>query len=72
MLEKTHQIHDFIIDFGIATEKEISLVTSINGYNEDSLNNIIYSRTAYHDMDQYIECELGDIEIFRRKLTLNI
>ena len=51
MFKKVNEIHDFIIDFGIATEKEVSLVTSINGYNEDSLNNIIYSRTSYPGWD---------------------
>ena len=60
MFKKVNEIHDFIIDFGIATEKEVSLVTSINGYNEDSLNNIIYTRTSYHDMEQYIDCELPE------------
>jgi len=53
----TNQIYDFILDNEIATEKEINLVTNINGYNEESLNNIIYARTAYHDVEQCVECE---------------
>ena len=57
MLEKVIEIYDFIIEGCIATEDEISLVTSINGYNEDSLNSILYSRTGYRDMEQLKDME---------------
>ena len=50
-------LYDFILENGIATESEIDLVTNINGYNEDALNAIIYSRTGYHDAEQCYECE---------------
>ena len=53
----TDEIYDYLIDYGIATEKEISLVCSINGTNEDSLNSILYSRTGYRDVEQIKECE---------------
>lgn len=48
---------DFLIDNCIATEEEIKLVTSINGYNETSLNDILYVRTGYRSIEQYKECE---------------
>lgn len=51
------EIWDYIIDFEIATEKELQLITSINGYNIESLNDVIYCRTGYHDMEQFLECE---------------
>jgi len=57
MSERCEEIYDYLVDFGIATEKEISLVTSINGTNEDSLNAILYSRTGYRDVEQLQECE---------------
>ena len=53
----TNEIYDYLIDYGIETEKEISLVCSINGTNEDSLNSILYSRTGYRDVEQIKECE---------------
>ena len=53
----TDEIYDYLIDYEIATEKEISLVCSINGTNEDSLNSILYSRTGYRDVEQIKECE---------------
>jgi len=42
-----------ITDYGIATEKEISLITDINGYNEETLNDVIFCRTGYRDIEQY-------------------
>ena len=53
----TNEIYDYLIDYGIATENEISLVCSINGTNEESLNSILYSRTGYRDIQQIKECE---------------
>ena len=51
----------YLVDQGIATEQELILVTYINGYNMESLNDIIYVRTAYHDVEQLQE-EDEDIE----------
>ena len=41
---------DTIVEYGIATEDELSLVTAIDGYNEDTLNNVIYVRTGYRNI----------------------
>ena len=46
-----------VYEYGIATEEELSLVTAIDGYNEDTLNNVIYVRTGYHDIYQLLEEE---------------
>ena len=59
-MNTTDEIYDYLIDYGIATEKEISLVCSINGTNEDSLNSILYSRTGYRDIEQIKEEEEYD------------
>tara|TARA_R100000773_G_C4138866_1_gene66239 strand:- start:25 stop:210 length:186 start_codon:yes stop_codon:yes gene_type:complete len=53
-------LHDSMIDLGIATEKEIRLVTSINGYNLETLNSILYSRTGYRNWEQFEEMVLYD------------
>lgn len=51
-------IWNSIIEYGIATDDELQLVTSINGYSVESLNDVIYCRTGYHDIEQFEECEL--------------
>ena len=43
---------DFLLDYGIATDEEIQLVTDINGYKESTLEDILYVRTGYHNFDQ--------------------
>ena len=48
---------DYLIESQIATEKELELVTYINGYNLKSLNDVLEVRTGYKDLEQYLECE---------------
>ena len=55
-MDKT-KIWDFIINNEIATEDELQLITDINRYNKEALNNVIYAKIGYHDMDQVLECE---------------
>lgn len=55
-----HELWTRIVEYGIATEQEIDLVTDICGYNEKALNDIIFARTGYRDIEQYEEGE--DVE----------
>ena len=57
MANKKDEIFDFLTGNGIATEDEVRLVTCINGYSETSLNDILYARLAYHDVEQLWNCE---------------
>jgi len=49
------KLWDHMIDYGIATEAELSLVTSINGYNEQALKDVLYCRTGYRSLEQIEE-----------------
>mgnify|MGYP003415853594 FL=1 len=51
------EYYNYLVENDIATEEEIDLVTSINGYNEESLNDILYVRTGYQNIEQYTEFE---------------
>lgn len=46
------EIWDKIIEYGIASEETLQVVTSINGYSVETLNDIIYAQTGYRDMKQ--------------------
>ncbi len=46
---------DYLVETGIATENEIELVTSINGWKEESFDDILYVRTGYRDFEQIAE-----------------
>ena len=48
-------IWDTIIEYGIATEEELELVTAINGYHDDALNDVIFVRTGYRNIEQLLE-----------------
>ena len=45
----------FLEEEGIATREEIDLVTKINGYNLETINDIIYVRTGCRDYEQLLE-----------------
>lgn len=51
------EMHDYILDNGLATEGEISLVTAINGYSCESLDSIIKVQTSM-DYEQNKEMEI--------------
>ena len=50
-----------INNLGIS-EEVLNCITSINGYAEETLNDILYYYTGYRDLEQYLECE--DLETF--------
>lgn len=51
-------IWEFLVNYGIATENELQLVTCVNGYNIKALIDVLEVRTAYHSVEQYIACEI--------------
>ena len=48
---------EWLIEYAIATEDEVALVTSINGYNLEALEAILFTRTGYRSFDQLDEFE---------------
>ena len=49
-------VWDCIVELGIATQEELELITAINGYNIGTLNDVIYVRTGYRNIEQLEEC----------------
>ena len=52
MDKEVNEVWDLLIEYGVATQKELELVTCINGYNMDAMNDVIYARTGYQNIDQ--------------------
>lgn len=44
-----------LIAWGVATDDELRLITDINGYNEESMFDVLYARTGYRDFHEYYE-----------------
>lgn len=57
-MKNLDSIYDLLKEYEIATEDEINLVTSINGWNLESSESIIYARTGLNSVDQLLE-DLG-------------
>ena len=50
--ERIEQVWNYLVEKEIASDDELRLVTKINGYREEVLNDVIYVRTGYHDLEQ--------------------
>jgi hypothetical protein len=48
-------VWDKLVDMGLFTDRELELITNINGYNIDTLNDAIYARYGYRSLDQMLE-----------------
>ena len=57
MDKQMQQTEDFLIENEIATTEEIDLVLKINGHTLEALNDILYVRTGYRDIEQLMEAE---------------
>jgi len=44
---------DFLIESGIVSEETLKVVTNINGYSIETLEDVLYSETGYHTFEQY-------------------
>lgn len=51
------ELEKYLIETGTATEKEIELVTNINGYTLETLQDILWVRTGYRNLNQIEEME---------------
>lgn len=56
-MNKTSELIEKIVEYGIATREEIKLVTDINGETVETLNEIIFVRTADRNIKQYEETQ---------------
>lgn len=56
-MEKIKEMWDWLVEMGIATDEELQLITDINGYKMQTLNDVLYARTGYHDREQYEDAE---------------
>ena len=46
---------DELLDLELFTEEELQLLTNINGYSVETLNDAIFARYGYRDYNQMME-----------------
>jgi len=57
LIETTEQAWDYLIENMLATDEELRLITGINGFTVESLEQLLYYRTGYRDFNQLINEE---------------
>ena len=57
------EYYNYLIDTDIVSEDSLRLITRINGYNEQTLDDVLYCTTGYRDIEQYLE--YNDKETFK-------
>lgn len=45
-------IWDYLIENEIVSEETLKIITAINGYSIETLNDVLYAATGYRDMEQ--------------------
>ena len=53
-------LEEMLVSFGIATQEEIDLVSNINGYSLETMEDILYSRTGLRNIEQF--CDEYDVD----------
>jgi hypothetical protein len=51
-MKNLDNLWEILVDYSIATEEELQLITSINGYSEETLNDVLYVRTGLRNFEQ--------------------
>lgn len=50
-MDEKSKMWDALIGLGVS-EQTLQIVTSINGYSMDTLNDVLYAATGYRNLDQ--------------------
>lgn len=54
---KLNEYYNYLIENLGVNEETIRCITGINGYNENTLDDILYYYTGYRTIEQYTLCE---------------
>lgn len=54
---------DYLVDNGITSEETLRVVTNINGYSLETLEDVLYATTGYRSFEQLDEEENADGEM---------
>lgn len=50
-----NELWDQLLDLELFTYEELQLLTNINGYSVETLNDAIFARYGYRDLEQMME-----------------
>ena len=53
--QDVNELYDELLNMDLFTKDELQLITNINGYNVDTLNDALFARYGYRDLKQIME-----------------
>ena len=53
MNKQITELWDMLVDHGLATKQTLQVITSINGYTLETLNDVLYAVTGCRCIEQY-------------------
>ena len=57
MNQQIEKLWDLIVNYELATVQSLQLVTRLNGYTLETLEDVLYALTGYHSYEQFMENE---------------
>jgi hypothetical protein len=51
------EYYNYLIDYELVSGETLDIITSINGYTEETLDDVLYCVSGYRDIEQYLEYE---------------
>jgi hypothetical protein len=57
----TGKAWDFLVENGVASEETLRVVTNINGYSVETLEDVLYAVTGMRDFDQYMGADFYEL-----------
>ena len=57
MNQQIEKLWDLIVNYKLATVQSLQLVTRLNGYTLETLEDVLYALTGYHSYEQFMENE---------------
>jgi hypothetical protein len=57
MNKELNKLWDLLVNYELASEETLQLITRLNGYSLETMENVLYALTGYHSYEQYMESE---------------
>ena len=57
MNKEIEKLWDLLVNYELASEESLKLVTCLNGYSLETMESVLYALTGYHSYEQYMENE---------------
>ena len=57
MNKELEKLWDLLVNYEIASEESLKLVTCLNGYSLETMEDVLYALTGYHSYEQFMENE---------------